>query len=121
MKKTLFTVLISLFCGSGAFAVDKVVGIRTGDNTTFNKISVSSFTATSLSAYSTSRGALTCVNDDTSVTLWISTSSAMAVAAGTAAYPIYPRNTFEILNNTSIFGLADAGQPAVNVYCATEN
>ncbi len=123
--KSLLVALLTLAClTTASHAVDRsrnagAVSPFTGDNTEFAKVSVSSTSAATLSAYSTSRGALTCINADTSNTVYLGSSTALS-AAGSASFPLKAGANIQILNNAGLYGIADAGVSSVTVYCIKE-
>lgn len=114
MKKV-FSLLAVLILGAvTSYAVSRdgtrSVSDFTGDNLSFNLVSVSSATtATTLAGYSTSRGALTVINISTN-TVNLSTSSAVgqyiALPAGEA---------IEFRNNGALFGQVAAGTAVMSV------
>lgn len=120
MKKLMFLAVIVLGMVSLSHADTRRATQFTGDNMAFSKVTLSSVTWTSLAAYSNARGAITCVNSDTSNQIWISTAATAAIG-GAGTFPIYSKQSFQIQNNSSIQGLADTGVTSSIVYCGKED
>jgi hypothetical protein len=120
MKK-LVVVLIGLIAvaSSKCLAAEPVV-VRTGDNLSVLKTTISSTTASVIATWSTGRGALTCLNADTSNTVYLGTSTAVT-ANGAASFPLYPKQAIQILNNGQLYAIADTGVTSSAVHCITEN
>lgn len=91
----------------------------TGDNMEYFKHTLSSFTATAVGAYSSSRGALTCVNADTTNAVYIGSSTAV-VPATNGSFPIYPKQSVQITNTAGVYAVAEAGVASVVIYCVKE-
>lgn len=123
MKKLLIAVMLLGGLSSFSHAVDRSRTSSTsptaGDNFSATKLSVSSFTASGLCPYSTSRGACTCVNDDSSNSVWIGSHTTIS-DSGSSSFPLYAKKIVEVKNNGQLYGLAPAGVVSVTVYCIYE-
>lgn len=122
--KRLLALVALLFITSGVHAVDRSrtpqsVSSFTGDNALFLKVTVSSTSVSTLGAYSTSRGALTCINSDSSNSVYIGSHTAIT-AAGASSFPLKAGSSIQFNSNAGIFGIADTGVSSVLVYCITE-
>jgi hypothetical protein len=114
----LFSVVL-MFTGTASQAIsrDKVQSASdfTGDNASFNLVTVSTTVAT-LFNYSTSRGAATVINVSTN-TIYIGTSTAVT-AGGTASFPLPAGQAVEFRNNAGMYGISSTGGNTVGT--ATE-
>lgn len=119
-KKLVTFVLLFVFAGISNAATSARVTQATGDQISFTKITLSSFTWTSLGVFSTGRGALTCVNADTSNQIWVSTAATAAIGVS-GTFPIYSKQSVQFQNNSAVFGLADTGVTSSTVYCGRED
>lgn len=117
IKKFLFVVSF-LFLASYSHAA--IVSNFTGDVALFSKINVSSTSASSLVSYSTSRLEFTCINADSSNTVYIGTSTTITAGASNS-FPLFSKQVITLDNHTSLAAIADIGVASVNIYCITEN
>lgn len=125
MKKLSLLVAVLVFTAlSKAQAIDrsKTISVSpfTGDSVSFQKVTLSSTSASTLGAYSMGKGALTCINSDGTNTVYIGSSTAVT-AAGAASFPLKAGSAIQFVSNAGIFGIADATVSSVVVYCVTEN
>lgn len=114
MKKILSLLAVFILCNTTVYAIDRgrVVSSSdfTGESMSFNTVSVSSATtATTLAAYSTSRGALTVINVSTN-TVTLSTSSAIGQSITLPA-----GQSIQFRNNSALFGQVAAGIAVMSV------
>lgn len=90
----------------------------TGDNISFALVSVTSSPVVQLAAYSTSRGALTCLNVSSN-TVYLGTST-VVTAAGATSFPLPAGQSIQFRNNAGIYGVVAAFVGAMTVGCITE-
>lgn len=95
------------------------VSVFTGDNLAFSKVTLSSTTASTLGSYSTSRGAITCINSDSTNQVWIASSTVVS-AAGAASFPLKAGSAIQFVNNGGLFAIGDTGVSSTIVYCVQE-
>ena len=123
MNKINYYIGLLILMAGTAFAVDRSrtgsVSDFTGDNVTFAKISVSSTTATALGAYSSGRGALTCINNNLTSSVYIGSSTAVT-ANGAASFPLPAGQSIEFRTNAGVFAIADVGITSSTIHCITE-
>lgn len=91
----------------------------TGDQVEMVRVGVSSTSATALSAYSSSRGALTCLNTDLTYSVWLGSTTAFT-AGGISSFPLPALSSIQFRSNASIFGLASVGVSSSTVHCIRE-
>ena len=125
MKVTLNVVLMLVQMGlvSNVSAIGregtKSVSDFTGDNLSFIKVSVASTTASALDAYSTSKGALTCINSDSTNAVYLGSSTAIT-PQGTYTFKLPAGAAIQFRSNAGVFAVAETLITSVVVYCFRE-
>ncbi len=124
MKNLVIPAFLALAIMTGiagkSHASNSSVHLFTGDQTDYNKVSVSSVAISTVAAYSNSRADLTCINSDSTNKVWLSSAVVSAAVAGAAAFPLAAGSTITLHNHAAVLAIGDTGIATTILYCIKE-